>query len=54
MKIIAAIFIALIISLGLLNSYKKYKNDQLPKGFLALHCVLGLLVILGTFYLLFE
>jgi len=54
MKIVAAIFIVLIISLGLFNSYKKYKNDLLPKGFLALHILLGLLVIIGALYLLFE
>jgi hypothetical protein len=54
MKIVAAIFIVFIISLGLYNSYKKYKNDQLPKGFLALHGLLGLLVIFGALYLLFE
>jgi len=54
MKIVAAIFIVLIISLGLFNSYKKYKNDLLSKGFLALHILLGLLVIIGALYLLFE
>jgi len=54
MKIIAAIFIVLIISLGLFNSYKKYKNELLPKGFLTLHGLLGLFVIFGALYLLFE
>jgi len=54
MKIIAAIFIILIITLGLFNSYKKYKNELLPASFLAFHAIIGLLVILGAFYLLFE
>ncbi|WP_167459486.1 hypothetical protein [Pedobacter jejuensis] len=54
MKIIAAIFIVLIISLGLFNSYKKYKNELLPSNFLAFHLLIGLLVITGAFYLLFE
>ncbi|WP_316796262.1 hypothetical protein [Pedobacter agri] len=54
MKIIAAIFIVLIISLGLFNSYKKHKNGLLPSNFLAFHFLIGLLVILGAFYLLFE
>ncbi|WP_165499822.1 hypothetical protein [Pedobacter frigidisoli] len=54
MKIVAAIFIVLIISLGLFNSYKKYKNGLLPSSFLAFHCFIGLLVIIGAFYLLFE
>ena len=54
MKIAAAIFIVLLISLGLLNSYKKYKNGLLPSSFLAVHFLIGLLVIIGGFYLLFE
>ncbi|MFC3563612.1 hypothetical protein [Pedobacter jamesrossensis] len=54
MKIVAAIFILIIISLGLFNSYKKYKNELLPSSFLAFHFLIGLLVIIGAFYLLFE
>jgi len=54
MKIIASIFIILIISIGLLNSYKKYKNGLLPQTFLAFHFLIGLLVIIGAFYLLFA
>ncbi|WP_316829383.1 hypothetical protein [Pedobacter aquatilis] len=54
MKIAAATFIILIISLGLLNSFRKYKNKQLPPGFLAFHLLIGLMVIAGAFYLLFE
>jgi len=54
MKIAAAIFIVLIISLGLFNSYKKYKKELLPSSFLAFHFLIGLLVIIGAFYLLFE
>jgi len=54
MKIAAALFIVLILSLGLFNSYKKYKNGLLPSGFLAFHFLIGLLVIIGAFFLLFE
>ncbi|MFW0715536.1 hypothetical protein [Pedobacter sp. N23S346] len=54
MKIVAAIFIVLIISLGLFNSYKKYKNGLLPSSFLAFHFLIGLLVIIGGFYLVFA
>jgi len=54
MKIVAAIFIILIITIGLFNSYKKHKNNLLPASFLAFHFIIGLLVILGAFYLLFE
>jgi len=54
MKIAAAIFVVLIISGGLFNSYKKYKNGLLPSSFLAFHFLIGLLVIIGAFYLLFE
>jgi len=54
MKIVAAIFIIVIITLGLFNSYKKHKNELLPASFLAFHFIIGLLVILGAFYLLFE
>jgi len=54
MKIIAAIFIILVISLGLFNSYKKHKNGLLPQSFLGIHFLIGLLVIMGAFYLLFE
>ncbi|MBB6237867.1 preprotein translocase subunit Sec61beta [Pedobacter sp. AK013] len=54
MKIVAAIFIVLILSAGLYNSYKKYKNELLPSSFLAIHFLIGLLVIIGAFFLLFE
>jgi len=54
MKLIAALFIVLVISLGLFNSFKKHKNGLLPTNFLAFHFLIGLLVILGAFYLLFE
>jgi len=54
MKIIAALFVILIISLGLFNSYKKYKNQLLPVNFLGFHFIIGLLVIMGAFYLLFK
>jgi len=54
MKIAAALFIIFISSLGLFNSYRRYKNGLLPASFLAFHVALGLLVILGAFYLLFE
>ncbi|MCZ4222755.1 hypothetical protein [Pedobacter rhodius] len=54
MKLIAAIFIVLIISLGLFNSYKKHRNGLLPSSFLAFHVLIGLLVVTGAFYLLFE
>ncbi|MDQ0639188.1 hypothetical protein QF042_002753 [Pedobacter sp. W3I1] len=54
MKIAAAIFIVLILSAGLYNSYKKYKNGLLPSSFLAFHFLIGLLVIIGAFFLLFE
>ncbi|SFA37886.1 hypothetical protein SAMN04488511_10154 [Pedobacter suwonensis] len=54
MKIEAAIFIVLILSAGLFNSYKKYKNGLLPANFLAFHCLVGLLVVIGAFFLLFE
>ncbi|MFC1224712.1 MULTISPECIES: hypothetical protein [Pedobacter] len=54
MKIAAAIFIVLILSAGLFNSYKKYKNGLLPANFLAFHCLVGLLVVIGAFFLLFE
>ncbi|MFC3362620.1 hypothetical protein ACFOG5_05465 [Pedobacter fastidiosus] len=54
MKIAAAIFIIIIISAGLFNSYKKHKNELLPSSFLAIHFLIGLLVIIGAFYLLFE
>ncbi|WP_293742226.1 hypothetical protein [uncultured Pedobacter sp.] len=54
MKIAAAIFIVLILSAGLFNSYKKYKNGLLPANFLAFHCRVGLLVVIGAFFLLFE
>jgi len=54
MKIAAAIFIILILSAGLYNSYKKHKNGLLPASFLAFHFLIGLLVIIGAFFLLFE
>jgi len=54
MKIAAAIFVFLIISAGLFNSYKKYKNGMLPANFLAFHCLMGLLFIIAAFCLLFE
>ncbi|MFD2336590.1 hypothetical protein [Pedobacter mendelii] len=54
MKIVASIFIVFVICLGLFNSYKKYKNGLLPASFLAFHFLIGLLVVTGTFYLLFE
>jgi len=54
MKIAAALFIILIISLGLFNSYRRYKNGLLPASFLAFHVALGLLVTIGGLYLLFE
>ncbi|MGN7989820.1 hypothetical protein ACTJKC_20920 [Pedobacter sp. 22226] len=54
MKIAAAIFIVVILSAGLYNSYKKYKNGLLPPSFLAFHILIGLLVAIGAFFLLFE
>jgi len=54
MKIAAALFIFLILSVGLFNSYRKYKNGLLPSSFLAFHFLIGLLVITGAFFLLFE
>ncbi|WP_290243574.1 hypothetical protein [Pedobacter aquatilis] len=54
MKLVAAIFIVIIISLGLFNSYRKFKNNLLPSSFLAFHFLIGLMVIIGAFYLLFE
>ncbi|WP_165825354.1 hypothetical protein [Pedobacter yonginense] len=54
MKIVAAIFIVFIISAGLFNSYRKHQNEQLPSSFLAFHFLIGLMVIAGAFYLLFE
>ncbi|WP_406826776.1 hypothetical protein [Pedobacter sp. KACC 23697] len=54
MKIAAAIFIVFIISAGLYNSYKKYRNGLLPANFLAFHGLIGSLVVLGAFFLLFE
>ncbi|WP_162799920.1 hypothetical protein [Pedobacter jeongneungensis] len=54
MKIAAAIFIILILSAGLYNSYKKYKNGLLPASFLAFHFLIGFLVAAGAFFLLFE
>ncbi|MCZ4243717.1 hypothetical protein [Pedobacter punctiformis] len=54
MKIAAAIFITLIITLGLLNSYQKYKKGLLPINFLAIHLFIGLMVLTACFFLLFE
>jgi len=54
MKIAAAIFIILILSAGLFNSYKKHKNGLLPASFLFFHFLIGLLVVIGAFSLLFE
>ncbi|WP_316803441.1 hypothetical protein [Pedobacter nototheniae] len=54
MKIAAAIFIALIITLGLLNSYRRYKKEMLPINFLIIHLFIGLVVLAGCFFLLFE
>jgi len=54
MKLAAAIFIVLIISVGLLNSYRKYKNELLPLNFLFVHLFIGILMMLLSFYLLFE
>jgi len=54
MKIVAAVFIVTIILLGLYNSYKKYKNQLLPTSVLVFHLLIGLLVIAGSFYFLFE
>jgi len=54
MKIATALFIILILSVGLYNSYKKYKNGLLPSSFMAFHFFVGLLVVTGAFFLLFE
>ncbi len=54
MKIVAAIFIALIITLGLLNSYRRYKKQMLPINFLAIHIFIGIMVLTACFFLLFE
>jgi len=54
MAIVAALFVVFIVSVGLLNSYRKYKNELLPSSFLAFHFLIGLMVIIGVFYLLFE
>ncbi len=54
MKIVAALFILIILSLGLLNSYRKYKKELLPLNFLFAHVLLGLLLLGFCLYLLFE
>lgn len=54
MKIVAAIFVVLILSAGLFNSYKKYKNGLLPINFLAIHLFIGFAFLVAAYFLLFE
>ena len=54
MKIAAALFILVIISAGLFNSYRKYKTGLLPVNFFAFHCFIGVMVVITALFLLFE
>gem|GEM_PF-1320528 len=54
MDIAAALFVFFIISLGLYNSYRKYKNGMLPINFLRVHVLIGFIVVIIAYFLLFK
>lgn len=54
MKNLAAIFVVLILFLGLLNSYQKYKKGLYPKKLILAHALLVVSMLIFSFFMLFE
>ena len=53
MVIVATIFVCIVMFFGLLNSYRKYENGQLPLNFFYGHVLLAILVLSLALYVLY-